>query len=189
MILVQDAVISDDIKNKMFVCNLEKCKGACCVEGELGAPLNVDELQIIENIYDKVEPYLTAEGKAEIEKQGIWIEDYEGDYSTPTINDKECVYAFYDDEKILKCGIEQAHIDGKIDFKKPISCHLYPIRLKQYNDFIAVNYSEWDICSDACSFGEKLGVPLYKFLKEPLIRKFDEDWYSELVQEIEGEEK
>ena len=186
MILVQDAVISDDIAKKMFVCDLQKCKGACCVEGELGAPLDVDELKILEEIYPTVKNYLTAEANMEIEKQGVWIEDYEGDYSTPTINDRECVYAFYDNDNILKCGIEQAYLDGKIDFKKPISCHLYPIRLKQYNDFIAVNYSEWNICSDACNFGKALGVPLYKFLKEPLIRKFDEEWYNELVKEIEG---
>ena len=187
MILVQDTVISDDIKNKLFVCDLEKCKGACCVEGELGAPLDKEELQILDEIYPKVEPYLTEEAKNEISKQGKWIEDYEGDYSTPTINDRECVYAFYDEKKILKCGIEQAYLDNKIDYKKPISCHLYPVRLKQYNDFIAVNYSEWNICSDACNLGESLGVPLYKFLKEPLIRKFGEGWYEELIVEIENQ--
>lgn len=184
MILIQDTVISDDVAKQFFVCNLDKCKGACCVEGELGAPLEVDELQILEKIYPTVEPYLTDEGKSEIAKQGTWIEDYEGDYSTPTINDRECVYAFYDEKKVLKCGIEQAYIDGKMDYKKPISCHLYPIRTKQYNDFIAVNYSEWSICSDACSYGNELGVPVYQFLKEPLIRKFGEEWYTELCDEI-----
>ena len=167
------------------MCNLEKCKGACCVEGELGAPLEEEELVILEEISAKIEPYLTPEGKREIEKQGAWIEDYEGDYSTPTINDRECVYAFYDDENVLKCGIEQAYLDGKIDYKKPISCHLYPIRLKEYNDFIAVNYSEWSICSPACTYGKELGVPVYKFLREPLIRRFGEHWYQELIKEIE----
>ena len=186
MILVQNAVISDDVVSEFFVCNIEKCKGACCVEGELGAPLNKDELPILEEIKDKVWPYLTEEGKTEIEKQGTWVEDYEGDYSTPTINDKECVYAFYDESKTLKCGIEQAHIDGEIDYKKPISCHLYPIRLKEYNDFVSVNYDRWSICSDACNFGKKLGVPVYEFLKEPLIRNFGIEWYNELLEEIKS---
>ena len=185
MILVQDTVVSDDIAKKMFVCNLEKCKGACCVEGDLGAPLEKEELKVLDSILPQVTPYLSSKSSKEIQKQGAWVKDYDDDYSTPTIDNKECVYAFYDENKILKCGIEQAYLDGKIDFKKPISCHLYPIRLKQYNDFIAVNYSEWSICADACVLGEKLGVPLYMFLKEPLIRKFGLDWYNELVIEIE----
>lgn len=186
MILVQNTVISDDVANEFFVCNLEKCKGACCVEGELGAPLQQKELPILEKIQDQVLPYLMEEGKAEIKKQGAWIKDEDGDYSTPTIDGKECVYAFYDKVGMLKCGIEQAYIDGKIDFKKPISCHLYPIRLKEYNDFIAVNYDQWSICSDACSLGKKLGVPVYQFLKEPLIRRFGKGWYAELEAEIEA---
>lgn len=185
MILIGETCISDDIADKFFVCNLEKCKGACCVEGDLGAPLEESELPVLEEIYEHVKPYLTKEGLDAIEKQGLYIEDWEGDYSTTTINDRECAYAFYDENKILKCGIEQAYLDGKIDFKKPISCHLYPIRITKYEQYHALNYDRWSICSDACTFGEQLGVEVYKFLKEPLIRAYGEEWYDELAREIE----
>ncbi len=186
MILIDDTCISDDIAEKFFVCNLEKCKGACCVEGDLGAPLEESELPVLEEIYESVKPYLTPEGIAAIEEQGKYIKDWEGDYSTTTINDKECAYAFYDEKGILKCGIEQAWLDGKTDFKKPISCHLYPIRVTKYDQFQALNYDRWSICSDACTFGEQLGVEVYRFLKEPLIRAYGEEWYRQLTEEIEN---
>lgn len=189
MILVGNTVISDDIKDNLFVCHLEKCKGACCVEGDLGAPLEEDELPIMEEIFEKVKPYLSPEGIAEIEKQGKYIEDFEGDYSTPTINGKECAYATFNDNGILKCGIEQAYLDGKISFQKPISCHLYPIRITKYEEYDALNYDRWSICSDACTLGSQLNVPLYKFLKTPLTRKYGEEWYRELVEDIEGAPK
>lgn len=185
MILIEDTCISDDIADKFFVCNLEKCKGACCVEGDLGAPLEISELQVLEDIYADVKPYLTLEGIKAIEAQGKYIQDWEGDYSTTTIDEKECAYAFYDNAGILKCGIEQAYLEGKTDFKKPISCHLYPIRITKYEQYHALNYDRWSICSDACSFGEQLGVEVYKFLKEPLIRAYGEEWYGQLCKEIE----
>ncbi|AFL86012.1 Protein of unknown function (DUF3109) [Belliella baltica DSM 15883] len=189
MILVGNAVISDDIKEQFFVCDLEKCKGACCVEGDAGAPLEDEETQIIEEIYPIVKDYITQEGRDAVERQGTWVIDKDGDKGTPTIGDnRECAYALYDEKGILKCGIEQAYLDGKIAYKKPISCHLYPIRVKKYDDFEALNYDRWDICSAACVLGSKLGVPIYKFLKDALIRKFGEDWYAELVEEIEGGE-
>lgn len=184
MILIDETCVSDDIAEKFFVCNIQKCKGACCVEGDLGAPLEDVELPILNEIYEQVKPYLSPEGIAAIEKQGKYIQDWEGDYSTPTINDKECAYAIYDDKNILKCGIEQAYLDKKIDFKKPISCHLYPIRITKYDSFHALNYDRWSICSDACSLGDELGVPVYKFLKEPLIRAYGEEWYRQLEKEI-----
>ena len=186
MILIDDTCISDDIAEKFFVCNLEKCKGACCVEGDLGAPLEASELPVLEEIYENVKPYLTPEGIAAIEEQGKYIRDWEGDYSTTTINDRECAYAFYDDKGILKCGIEQAYLKGKTDFKKPVSCHLYPIRVTKYENFHALNYDRWSICSDACTLGEQLGVEVYRFLKEPLIRAYGEDWYRQLSEEIEN---
>lgn len=184
MILIEDTVISDDIAEKHFVCDLNKCKGACCVEGDLGAPLEEVELQILEDIYEKVKPYLSAEGIQAIEEQGKYIEDFEGDFSTTTIDNKECAYAIYDRKGILKCAIEEAYNDDKIDFKKPISCHLYPIRITKYDNFHALNYDRWSICSDACVLGEQLKVPVYQFLKEPLIRAFGEDWYAELEEEV-----
>lgn len=183
MILVENTVISDDVAEKFFVCNLEKCKGACCVEGDLGAPLEESELPILEEIYEQVKPYLSKEGIEAIEKQGKYIKDWEGDFSTTTIDEKECAYAIYDERGILKCGIEQAYLDGKISWKKPISCHLYPIRITKYDEYEAINYNRWSICSDACELGEKLSVPVYQFLKEPLIRKYGEKWYKELEHE------
>lgn len=187
MILVGNAVISDDIKEQFFVCDLEKCKGACCVEGDSGAPLEDDETGILEEIYPIVKDYITEEGQKVIEAQGTWVIDKDGDKCTPTIGDnRECAYALYDEKGILKCGIEQAYLDGKIEFKKPISCHLYPIRVTKYDQFDALNYDRWDICSAACSLGSKLGVPIYKFLKDALIRKYGVAWYEELVREIEG---
>lgn len=185
MLTVGRAILSEDIKDNFFVCNLEKCKGACCVEGDLGAPLEDDELDIMEQIYPHVEPYLSEKGKAAIESQGKFVRDYEGDFSTPTIAGKECAYAIYDDRGILKCGIEQAYLDKKIDFKKPISCHLYPIRITKYEDYDALNYDRWSICSPACAFGKSLNIPLYKFLKEALVRKYGEEWYQNLVDQIE----
>jgi hypothetical protein len=185
MIKIGEVLVSDDIKEKEFVCNLEKCKGACCVEGDYGAPLEEDELEILKEIYPKVKPYLTKEGIKAIEEQGTHVLDEDGDLSTPTIGGKECAYALYDAKGILKCGIEQAYYDGKIGWKKPISCHLYPIRITKKKNFEAVNYHKWDICSPACTFGKELGVPIYKFLKEPLIRKYGQDWYEGLVNAIE----
>lgn len=184
MIIVDKAIISDDIKEQFFVCNLSKCKGACCEEGELGAPLADEELPILEEIYEKIKPYLMPQGIKAIEEQGLYLKDFEGDMSTPTVQGKHCAYANYDDRGILKCGIEQAYLDGKINFKKPISCHLYPIRITKYDDFDAINYHRWDICSPACELGKELQVPIYKFLKEPLIRKYGEDWYQELENQI-----
>ncbi|SDX65591.1 DUF3109 family protein [Hymenobacter psychrophilus] len=185
MIQIQHTLISDDVRDNFFVCNLEACKGACCVEGDLGAPLEPEELDILNQEYENIKPFLTDAGRAAIEQQGRYIKDWEGDFSTTTINDRECAYALYDERGILKCGIEQAYLAGATSFKKPISCHLYPIRITKYDGFEALNYDRWTICSPACSFGASLGVRIYQFLKEPLIRKYGEGWYGELVAEIE----
>ncbi len=189
MLQIGEILVSDDVIEKEFVCNLDKCKGACCVEGDYGAPLEEDELAILKKVYPKVKPYLSKEGIAAIEAQGTHVLDEDGDLSTPTIGGRECAYAIYDEKNILKCGIEQAHKDGKIDWKKPISCHLYPIRITKKKNFEALNYHKWSICSPACSLGKELHVPVYKFLKEPLIRKYGKAWYNELEQVIEAYEK
>jgi hypothetical protein len=182
-------LVSDHIREKEFVCNLEKCKGACCVEGDYGAPLEDSELEILKEIYPQVKPYLSAEGIKAIEEQGTHVLDGDGDYSTPTIGGRECAYAIYDEKGVLKCGIEQAYLDGKITWKKPISCHLYPIRITKKKNFEAVNYHKWSICSPACALGKELQVPLYKFLKDALVRKYGQAWYDELVDVIEAYEK
>jgi hypothetical protein len=187
MIKVDHVILSDDIKEQFFVCDLEKCKGACCVEGEWGAPLEDNELPVLENILEDIKPYLTKEGLKAIKKHGPYVIDDDNEYSTTTIGGKECAFAFYDDRGILKCGIEKAHADGKTDFRKPISCHLYPIRITKYYDYEAVNYNRWHICSPACKLGKALQVPLYKFLKDPLIRRYGKPWYNKLVKLIEEE--
>ena len=153
------------------------------MEGDLGAPLEEDELAVMRDIQEKVKPYLTKKGKAELEKQGPYIHDEDGDYSTPTINGRECAYAVYENG-ILKCGIEKAWRDGVINFRKPISCHLYPIRITKYNEYDALNYDRWHICNPACNLGKSLETPLYVFLKDALIRKYGEVWYEKLVAAI-----
>lgn len=187
MILVGNVVLSDDIKENFFVCDLEACKGACCVEGDAGAPLEDEETKILEEIYPIVKDYITEEGRNVIEAQGTWVIDKDGDKGTPTLGDnRECAYALYDERGILKCGIEQAYLDGKISWKKPISCHLYPIRVTKYDQYDALNYDRWHICDPACQLGKSLQVPLYAFLKDALVRKYGEKWYAELVEDIEG---
>jgi hypothetical protein len=189
MMKVGEILVSDDIREREFVCNLDKCKGACCVEGDYGAPLDEDELQILEDIYPKVKPYLSADGIREIEKQGTHTTDCDGDLVTPVIGGRECVYAIYDKKGILKCGIEEAYNDGKVTWKKPISCHLYPIRITKKKEFEALNYHKWHICSPACALGKELQVPVYQFLKVPLVRKYGEAWYDDLLAAVKEAEK
>lgn len=180
MFQIGKTIVSEDIIEKDFVCNLSACKGECCVAGEAGAPLNEDEVGILSDIYDKVKPYLRPEGIKAIEEQGTSIKTPQGDLETTLVNGAECAYVIFDDKKTALCGIEAAYNDGKVDWKKPISCHLYPVRVQDYSSFAAVNYHRWPICDDACSLGEELQVPVYKFLKDSLIRKFGKDWYEEL---------
>lgn len=189
MIIVNNTILSDDFKENHFVCDLMKCKGACCVEGDVGAPVESGELATLDSIYPEVAPYLSKAGRKVIEKEGKYVEDFEGEYVTPTQNgNKECAYAIYDENKILKCGIEQAYNDGKINFRKPVSCHLYPARITQYEQYDAVNYDRWHICDPACELGDQLQVPLYKFLKNALIRKYGDDWYQKLEAQIKDQE-
>lgn len=175
-------IISQDLLEKDFVCNLSACKGACCVEGDAGAPLENDEVEKLAEIYPRVKPFLREEGVKAIEKQGTSIKDWDGEMVTPLVNGKECAYVIYDEKGITKCGIEKAYEAGEVDFKKPLSCHLYPVRITKYSRFDALNYHKWDICSPACTLGKELEVPVYKFVKDALIRKYGEEWYAELVQ-------
>ena len=181
MIQVEDQIVSLNVFKKHFVCDLNQCKGACCVEGDSGAPLLEEEKEILTEIYEKVKPYMMEGGVETIENFGVSIYDSEGDLTTPLINNRECAFVFYE-HGTAKCAIEKAYLDGKIDFKKPISCHLFPIRIKEYKDFDAVNYEEIKVCKPACECGSKLKIPLYVFLKEPLIRKYGDSWYKELLE-------
>ena len=173
-------IVSEDILEKEFVCNLNACKGACCIKGEAGAPVSTSEVKILEEIYPKVKPFLRKEGIEAIESQGTHITSPLGELETPLVNGKECAYVTFTDDGIASCGIEDAYNAGAVDFRKPISCHLYPVRVKDYSEFAAVNYHRWPICHDACALGKELGVPVYKFVKDALIRKFGEHWYTEL---------
>lgn len=180
MIQIDKVLVSDDLLEKEFVCNLQQCKGACCVEGEAGAPLEESELLELEKHFEAIRPYLNKKGLAEIEKQGQYVKGWDGDWETPIIDGKECVYTIFDKNGHASCGIEKAYLDGKIPWKKPISCHLYPVRVQQYSEFAAVNYHQWQICNSACSLGEQLKVPVYKFVQEALVRKFGQQWYNDL---------
>ncbi|MDY3364316.1 DUF3109 family protein [Riemerella anatipestifer] len=185
MIQIEDKLISEDLFSEEFVCNLNKCKGACCIEGDAGAPLEQSEVKILEDIYPKIKSYLRPEGIKAIEEQGTSVEDFEGDLVTPLIDNRDCAYVIFDENGITKCGIEKAYEEGAIDWQKPISCHLYPIRITEYSTFTAFNYHEWKICSDACALGKELKVPVYKFLKTPLIRKYGEGFYQTLTEAAE----
>lgn len=179
MLQIQDTIVSEDILNRKFVCDLKSCKGICCVVGDAGAPLDEDELEQLEYVFPYVKKYLREISIEALEKD-LYTIDSDGDFVTQLVNGNECAFVFFDENNIAKCSIEQAYLDGKVSFKKPISCHLFPIRIKKYKSFIAVNYEGLDICKDACELGKKLEVKTYVFLKEPLIRKFGESWYKEL---------
>jgi hypothetical protein len=179
MIQIGKTIISLDLLESMFVCDLAKCKGECCVYGDSGAPLEEEEVDTLDNIYPSVKQYLRDEGIRTIEKNGTSIIDSDGDNVTPLIEGKECAYTYYEGE-IVKCAIEKAYIENVIKFRKPISCHLYPARIKKYPEFTAVNYNRIDLCKPAIEKGMKENIQLYVFLRESLIRKFGIQWYNEL---------
>lgn len=185
MFQIGKTIVSEEIISNDFVCNLSACKGACCVDGDAGAPVEPEEAKILEEIYPKVKPFLRQKGIDAIEAQGTSIITEEGEIETPLIDGADCAYVTFDDRGTALCGIEEAYNQGEIDWKKPVSCHLYPIRVQDYSEFAAVNYHKWYICDDACSLGKELQVPVYKFVKEALIRKFGEDWYTELEKVAE----
>ncbi len=186
LVEIGDKIVSTQIFERKFVCDLNACKGACCVEGDAGAPLTLEEIDILEEDLEAIKPYMRKEGIDAVDKTGVFYMDQDNEAGTTLVNNKECAFVFFDDNGITKCAIEQAHREGKTEFKKPISCHLYPIRVKEFKDFTALNYDKWDICEPACACGESLNVPVYKFLKEPIIRAFGGDFFEEL--EVVNEE-
>jgi len=186
MIQIDDTIISFDVFKEKFLCNLDACKGECCIEGDAGAPLEEEEVEQLKKVLPVIWEDLSSEAQAVIEKQGVCYKDEDGDLVTSIVNGKDCVFTCYDEKGCCYCAIEKAYREGKVDFYKPVSCHLYPIRVQKYPEFKAVNYHRWSVCKAAVLLGEKEDVPVYKFLKEPLIRKFGEDWYTEL--EIAAEE-
>lgn len=183
MLIIQDKFVSLDIVEEQFLCNLNACKGACCWEGDAGAPLEEEELEILDQIHEQVRPFLSPAGVEAIEQEGAYV--YYQDmaaYGTNLLENGACVYMTYDALGFAKCGIEQAYRAGKIDYYKPISCHLYPIRVttNEALNFEALNYDRWDICSAACENGQKAKLPIYQFVKPAIVRKYGADFYEEL---------
>lgn len=180
MLQIKDKVIAFSLLQEKFVCDLEKCKGACCVHGDAGAPLLQEEISVLSEIYPVIRPYMRSESINAVNIQGTHVFDEDdGEPVTPLLNDKECVYAVFE-EGVARCAIEQAWSDGKISFRKPVSCHLYPIRVKEYDNFTAVNYDRWPICKPAIARGKKLNVPVFYFCRDSVIRRFGESFFREL---------
>ncbi|WP_336515252.1 DUF3109 family protein [Pollutibacter soli] len=189
MIVIDKVLISDDVVEEQFVCDLNKCKGGCCEDGDAGAPLTMDELDIVADVFETIKPLLTPEGLEEINRKGLYRYDKEFGWVTPTVGGKICAYGSYDKNGIIRCAFEEAKNRGLIDWKKPISCHLYPIKTKKsrYNDHEMVNYEPREsLCSPGCALGAKLKVPVYQFLKEAITRKFGEEFYNVLHQIAEN---
>lgn len=182
MLQIGKTLLTTELFDEQFTCDLSACKGACCVEGSSGAPLEEDELEKLEEVYDDVKPYMREEGIASVEENGFFVVDQDGDYTTPLVNDEECAYVNFDADGTAKCAIDQAYREGKVSWQKPISCHLYPIRVKSLDDFDALNYHKWHICKPACECGARFKMPVFRFCRDAIIRKYGEDYYNELEE-------
>jgi hypothetical protein len=180
LVQIEDKILSTELFERKFVCDLNACKGACCVEGDAGAPMTMEEVDILEEIYEKVVPYMRPEGIAAVEKTGVFYMDHANEPATTLVDGAECAFVYFDEQGITKCAIEKAYLEGKTGWKKPISCHLYPIRVSQVGELTALNYDEWHICKEACNCGGKLDVPVFRFLKEPIIRAWGEAFFEDL---------
>ncbi len=181
MILLDNTLISDDLKDVFFCCDMEKCKGSCCVEGDAGAPLEEEEISLLDDYLDEIKPFMTLEGIDEIERGGVFDYDAEGKFVTPLIEGMECAYIFFNNG-IARCAIEEAFQQKKIPFPKPLSCHLYPLRISSIGNEDAINYHKWYICDKALEKGHRNKIPLYLFLQDALIRKYGLNWYEQLVR-------
>jgi hypothetical protein len=180
MLQIDDTIISLNLLDEYFSCDLAACKGCCCIEGDAGAPLEEDEVKIIEELLPVLWDDLPEKSKAVINKQGASYIDRDGEAVTSIVDGRECVFTYTDEKGLCKCAIEKACREGKTDFYKPVSCHLYPVRVQKYAHFTAVNYHEWSICDCARALGKKERVPAYRFLKEALVRKFGKAWFQQL---------
>jgi len=189
MIIIDNTIVTDEFLNAEFACNLACCKGQCCVDGDAGAPLEPDEAGIIENEIETIKPYMRPEGIATVEGNGVFDYDEWGNLVTPLVNDAECAFVYFHENGTALCAIEKAFLEGKTPFRKPISCHLYPVRLIEKDGFVYITYHEWSVCVPAKRKGQRDGTKLYKYLKEPLIRKFGEEWYDKLIAKIENKQK
>lgn len=186
MLQIDNTIISLDLLEERFVCDLYACKGICCVEGDAGAPLESDEIDKLKEVLPIVWDDLPKSSQKVIEKQDVYYIDDDNEPVTSIVKGKECVFAYKEKNGIWKCAIEKAYREGKTDFYKPISCHLYPVRLQKFQELTAVNVHKWSVCDCARTNGQKLNVPVYKFLKDSLIRQFGTEWYEQL--EVAAEE-
>jgi len=184
MIKIDNTLASLDLVEKNFCCHLEKCLGICCVKGDSGAPLNEDEIKVLPQIIEKIKPFLRKESIEAIEKQGTHIIDIDNESVTPLVNGAECAYAIFE-KGIARCAIEKAFLEGAIKFRKPVSCHLYPVRVRKYESFLAVNYDKWEICDPARKYGDEVGIPVFEFVKDALIRRFSIEWFRKLQMEVQ----
>lgn len=189
MIIVDKTILSDDVVKTCFVCDISACKGACCIEGDAGAPLEEEEISILEDSIDAVIPYMRKQGVDEIKRNGVFDFDSYGHYVTPLVNGNECAFVIFNEDGVALCAIEKAWQLGKVKFRKPVSCHLYPIRISKYGDFDAINYHTWNVCRPAVLNGKKLNVPLHIFLKVAISRKYGAAYYEQLSQLIESAKK
>ncbi|MCK5134432.1 MAG: DUF3109 family protein [Bacteroidales bacterium] len=179
MIQIGNKIVSRDLFENHFICQLEKCEGNCCVFGDSGAPLEEDEVELIDKHLDSIKPYMRAEGLRSVHDQGGWVVDNDGDKVTPLVGREECAFVVFE-EGIVRCAIEKAYEEGSIPFQKPVSCHLYPIRINRLKNAIALNYHQWSLCEPARMLGKKEGVPVFRFLKDPITRVFGKEFYEEL---------
>lgn len=186
MLQIKNTLVSLDLAEQFFCCDLDACKGECCIEGDAGAPLTKAEKAEIERILPEIIDNMIPAGRREVEANGVAYIDEEGDLVTTIVEGKNCAFTCYGKDGMCMCAIEKACREGRIDFLKPSSCHLYPLRLTEYPDFTAVNYHRWKICKPAETLGRKLGLRLYQFLKEPLIKRFGQEWYDELCLACEA---
>lgn len=183
MIIVDEILVSDSIFTEKFTCVLQACLGACCWEGDWGAPLEEGEKEVLTSIREKIRGYIPEESNQVIDEKGMFTYYKEPDkFGTPLLGNGACAFLLFDHDGIGKCGLEQAYRDGVTTFPKPVSCHLYPIRVLEKKElgFVAVNYDKWEICDSACSQGEKTNTPLYTFVKDGIIRKFGQSFYQKL---------
>ena len=185
MLQIKDVIVSFDVLTESFSCDLAHCKGECCIEGDAGAPVTPDEIAQIEELLPTIWEDLSIEARKVINSQGVAYTDPEGELVTSIVNGKDCVFTCYGDDGCCYCAIEKAHRNGLCKFKKPVSCHLYPIRVKRIGDYYGLNYDRWDVCRAAVQKGRKDGIPIYKYLKEPLVRRFGQEWYDELELTVE----
>ncbi|MDR1762906.1 MAG: DUF3109 family protein [Dysgonamonadaceae bacterium] len=180
MLIIDNTLVSESLLDECFCCDLPLCKGICCVEGESGAPVEESEIPRLEEVLPIIRDSLSPEAQKVIDSQGVVYIDSDGDYVTSIVDGKDCVFTCYDEEGICRCAIEKAFREGKTDFFKPVSCHLYPVRVDKMTEYEAVNYHRWPVCDEARKCGKRLNLKVWQFLREPLIRKFGEEWYSQL---------